>query len=103
MSPLLVRCSNNVPGFSYGGTIHMFVGGFTSVTPATLPGHGAAESWYIDFGTLPNGVTLSTTTGTISGTPTQAVASGLIVCAVNFGGSACAQAVVSVTGTSVVL
>jgi hypothetical protein len=74
------------PSISYPSPSYGFTAGVASQTVTPTHTGGAVVSWSVTPA-LPAGLTLSTTTGTISGTPTaSAVPTGYVVIATNSGG-----------------
>ena len=74
------------PSISYPSPSYGFTAGVASQTITPTHTGGAVVSWSVTPA-LPAGLTLSTTTGTISGTPTAAaVPAGYVVTAANSGG-----------------
>jgi hypothetical protein len=79
---------DEAPSIAYSGSPFTFTknSAISSLTPTNTG--GAATSWSITSGTLPSGLSFSTSTGVISGTPTAvASATSITVQATNAGGS----------------
>lgn len=86
------------PAITYGGSPFTWPQ-YDAITPASPTNTGgAADSYAVVSGSLPTGVTLNTTTGQLSGTPTAAdESSPITIRATNAGGTGDAVITVSVT------
>jgi sugar lactone lactonase YvrE len=96
-----VNKATGVPTISYSPATFTFAQG-TSIT-ATFPAPtiGNAPTSYTFLGTVPTGLTFSTTTGKLSGTPTAYLAStNFVISANNTNGSGYTTISIAVTGTA---
>jgi len=83
---LSLAVNDVVPSISYPSPSYGFTAGVSTQTITPTHGGGAVVSWSV-FPALPAGLTFSTTTGAISGTPTAAaVPASYVVTAANSGG-----------------
>lgn len=94
----LTVADNRPPVISYSpSTLTLSLASSVTATPTNTG--GAASSWAVTSGTLPTGLSISSSTGVISGTPTQLYTSASVtVTATNAGGSGTASLTISVTG-----
>jgi hypothetical protein len=89
------------PTINYSSAYYSFTNGVTAQTIAPTAQGGAVVTWGI-VPALPDGLTLSATDGSISGTPTTAAApGGYVVTATNSGGNSIANLTVAVSAAPV--
>lgn len=88
-------CSPSIPPILVNQSFSGTVGGAFSQTASNSG--GSATSWAIISGTLPAGLSLNTTTGAITGTPTATGSSSVVIEATNANGSSSATYSFSIT------
>ncbi len=92
---LTVRVDPPAPVISYSSPQNYTVG--SPITPLTPTNTGGTATSYTDVSTLPSGLSLNTSTGEISGTPSAAGSATYLISASNVTGESVASLVINIT------